>query len=183
EATVVAPGSDGLLFFPHLGGRSSPSVPHVRGGWLGATWSHTRAHFYRALLESMAYDYAGGLASIRHHAPGGVSGDVTVIGGGARSPLWNQIKADVLGLRYHVLANADRATLGSAIMAGHGVGIFPDMAATAQTMRHVTGTTLPDPARHGRYQPMAATYRDAYGHLDGVFRQLAGVRANRAVAG
>ena len=183
EAAAVAPGSDGLLFFPHLGGRSSPTVPHVRGGWLGATWSHTRAHFYRALLESMAYDYAGGLASIRHHAPGGVSGDVTVIGGGARSPLWTQIKADVLGLRYHVLANADRATLGSAIMAGHGVGIFPDMAATAQAMRHVTRTTMPEPARHRRYQPMAAAYRDAYGDLDGIFRRLAGLRANPAAEG
>ena len=116
-------------------------------------------------------------------APGGVSGDVTVIGGGARSPLWTQIKADVLGLRYHVLANADRATLGSAIMAGHGVGIFPDMAATAQAMRHVTRTTVPDPARHRRYQPMAAAYRDAYGDLDGIFRRLAGLRANPAAEG
>lgn len=183
EAAPLTPGSDGLLFFPHLGGRSSPVVPHVRGGWLGADWSHTRGHFYRALLESIAYDYALGLASIRHHAPAGISGDVTVIGGGARSGLWNGIKADVLELRYHALANADRATLGSALMAGHGVGLFPDMAAAARSMRQVTGTTHPDPARHRRYHPMATAYRDAYGHLDGLFRRLGEARAANEFAG
>lgn len=177
EAAPIAPGSDGLLFIPHLGGRSSPAAPDVRGAWLGADWSHTRAHFYRALLESMAYDYAEGLASIRHHAATGVSGDVTVIGGGARSSFWNQIKADVLGLRYHALSQADRATWGSALMAGHAVGIFPDMAATAVRLRHVVSTTAPDAARHARYQPMVAAYHAAYAQLAGIFGTLARVRA------
>lgn len=177
EAAPIAPGSDGLLFIPHLGGRSSPAAPEVRGAWLGADWSHTRAHFYRALLESMAYDYAEGLASIRYHAATGVSGDVTVIGGGARSPFWNQIKADVLGLRYHALSQADRATWGSALMAGHAAGIFPDMAATAVRLRHIISTTAPDAARHARYQPMVAAYHNAYAQLDDLFGALARVRA------
>jgi xylulokinase len=58
RAESVTPGADGLFFSPHLGGRICPSSPEMRGAWVGASWSHTQAHFTRAILESVAYEYA-----------------------------------------------------------------------------------------------------------------------------
>ena len=132
-AAGLPPGAQGLLFIPHLLGRSCPPDPAVRGAWLGFTWTHTRAHFYRALLEAIAYDYAQALAVLRQECPAMSNDVVRVIGGGAKSAVWNQIKADVLGLPYARLAESDRAALGCAILAGHGAGIYSDMAATARS--------------------------------------------------
>ncbi|MCB0023473.1 MAG: xylulose kinase, partial [Caldilinea sp.] len=115
-----------------LGGRASPVDPDQRGAWLGITWTHGPAHFYRAVLESIAYDYAGALAELRALAPGLRVDGVRVIGGGARSRVWNQIKADVLGIPYAPLRRPDVTTWGCAILAGHAAGIFPDMAAVAR---------------------------------------------------
>ncbi len=58
EAMDVPPGADGLFFSPHLGGRICPATPEMRGAWLGFSWGHSRAHFFRAVLESVAYEYA-----------------------------------------------------------------------------------------------------------------------------
>ena len=99
-AAEAPPGSDGLLFIPHLVGRACPSDPAVRGSWLGFTWTHTRAHFYRSVLESIAYDYAQALEIVRSYTPDVHFSEVRVVGGGANSDLWNQIKADVLGVPY-----------------------------------------------------------------------------------
>jgi xylulokinase len=65
----VAPGSDGLFFSPHLGGRICPSSPEMRGAWVGASWSHTQAHFTRAILESIAYEYAYYLKILKELLP------------------------------------------------------------------------------------------------------------------
>ncbi len=161
QAASLAPGSEGLLFIPHLVGRACPADPDVRGAWIGFTWTHTRAHFYRALLESIAYDFAQALEVVRDYFPDAAFSEVRVIGGGAKSPLWNQIKADVLGLPYVRLQREDVAALGCAIMAGHAVGIYPDMAATARrfapqsrgsspgpVIMSTTSPTWPPTARH-----------------------------------
>jgi len=54
----IPPGSDGLIFIPHLGGRVCPYNPYVRGSWFGFSWGHTKFHFYRAILEGIAYEYS-----------------------------------------------------------------------------------------------------------------------------
>jgi xylulokinase len=172
EAAAVLPGSEGLLFIPHLAGRACPSDPDVRGAWIGFTWTHTRAHFYRALLESIAYDFAEALAVVRHYFPDASFSEVRVIGGGAKSQLWNQIKSDVLGLPYVRLGREDVAALGCAIMAGHAAGLYPDMAATARRLAPVVSRTEPQPAYHDRYQPYVATYRQAYDDLRGLYTRL-----------
>ena len=149
RAADVPPGAEGLLFIPHLVGRACPSDPAVRGAWLGFTWTHTRAHFYRAVLESIAYDYAQALEIVRSYTPDVHFSEVRVIGGGAKSDLWNQIKADVLGVPYVRLPREDVAALGCAIMGGHAVGIYPDMAATAAALRARRSDAVePQPADH-----------------------------------
>jgi len=96
-AAEVGPGADGLLFLPHLQGRVCPSDADVRGLWMGFTWAHRKPHFYRAMLEAVAYEYAYYLGIEKALVPGAEFRETRVIGGGARSQLWNQIKSDVLG--------------------------------------------------------------------------------------
>jgi xylulokinase len=172
EAEGVAPGAEGLVFVPHLVGRSCPPDPDVRGAWLGFTWTHTRRHFYRAVLESIAYDFAQALDVVRAYFPDATFSEVRVIGGGAKSQLWNQIKADVLGLPYVRLQREDLAALGCAIMAGHAVGIYPDMAATAARFTPTTARVEPRPAYTDFYKPYVAAYEAAFDHLRGVYAQL-----------
>ena len=175
-AASVAPGSDGLLFVPHLAGRSCPPDRSVRGTWIGFTWTHKKKHFYRALLESIAYDFAQVLNVIRHYLPEQGFSDVRVIGGGADSQLWNSIKSDVLGLPYKRLHRKDTAALGSAIIAGHAVGLFPDMAETAFNFSKTGNCTEPDSSRHAIYEKYITAYAKAFDQLHDTYISLAALR-------
>jgi xylulokinase len=178
QAVELPPGAEGLLFIPHLGGRVCPSDPAVRGAWLGFTWTHQKAHFYKALLESIAYDYAQALKVLRGYCPDIDFREVSVIGGGANSKVWNQIKADVLGLPYLRLQHADRASLGCAIMAGYAVGLYTDMAETARRLSQVTSRIEVRPAYHERYQPYIDIYSQAFDQLRGLYEALHSIAKN-----
>jgi xylulokinase len=179
-AETVAPGSEGLLFIPHLAGRSCPPQPLVRGTWIGFTWTHKKKHFYRALLESIAYDFAQVLNVIRYYLPDQMFSDVRVIGGGADSRLWNSIKSDVLGLPYKRLQRKDSAALGSAIIAGHAVGLFPDMAQTALNFSKTGKGIKPDNSRHVIYKKYSAAYAKSFNQLNDAFISLAALRQEPA---
>ena len=158
-AEPVPPGADGLFFSPHLGGRICPATPQMRGAWLGFSWAHTQAHFYRAVLESVAYEYSWYLAILREAIPALALSEARAIGGGARSPLWNQIKADVLGVPYQRLAGNEFGAWGSAMIAGKAAGLFDDLAAVASAHARLDGDpTRPDAQRHALYAPLAARY-------------------------
>ena len=176
-AAELPPGSDDLLCIPHLMGRACPNAPDTRGAWVGFTWTHGRAHFYRALLESVAYEYALACRALRTALPDIALGEVRVIGGGAGSDLWNRIKADVLGLPYVRLALQDAATLGCAILAGHAAGLIPDMAAVARRVARPGARYLPDTAAHDRYRACVDAYRTALRHLGGAYAALADLRS------
>ena len=179
-AERVAPGADGLLCVPHLMGRACPNEPDARGAWVGFTWTHGRAHFYRALLESVAYEYALACRALRAAAPDIALEEVRVTGGGAASDLWNRIKADVLGLPYVRLAVPDASTLGSAILAGHAVGLIPDMAAVARGAARPGVRILPDTTAHERYRGCVDAYRTALRSLGGAYAALADLRSASA---
>ena len=182
QATAVPPGAEGLLFIPHLVGRACPNDPDVRGCWIGFTWTHERPHFYRALLESIAYDYAQALNVVREYLPDATFSEVRIIGGGAKSSLWNQIKADVLGLPYVLLPRQDVAALGCAIMAGHAVGIYSDMAATAKRFAPPGQRIEPRTAYHDYYKPFVTAYQESFGDLRGVYARLTSLSRQPFVA-
>ncbi len=161
KANLVPPGADRLFFIPHLGGRACPTRTNYRGAWVGFTWAHKREHFYRAILESIAYDQALAFRSLLAAHPAAAVTEIIVYSGGARSRLWNQIKADVMGLPYVALAREDLSALGAAIIAGHAVGIYDDMAATAERLTQRSAHFPPNPARHAFYRE----YTDCYGRL------------------
>jgi len=130
-AEKLEPGSNRLLFIPHLGGRVCPNDPHLRGLWMGFSWNHRREHFYRSILEAIAYEYALYLRIQRDLQPDQQFDELRGIGGGAKSRIWNQIKADVLQIPYVKLEQEEFATLGGAIIAGRMVGFWKDLVEVA----------------------------------------------------
>ncbi len=154
-AAAIPPGSDGLFFSPHLGGRICPATPEMRGAWLGFSWGHTRAHFSRAILESIAYEYAWYLRVLREYIPARELTEARAVGGGARSDTWNQMKADVLGVPYQRLARSEFGAWGAAMIAGKAAGIYDDLAATAAAHAQPAGSPLrPSAERHALYRPL-----------------------------
>jgi xylulokinase len=158
-AEFISPGSDGLLFSPHLGGRICPADPAMRGAWTGFSWGHTQAHFFRAILESIAYEYAFYLKILKAQLPGLTLVETRAVGGGARSPVWNQIKADVLGVPYQRLQRSEFGTWGSALIAGKAAGIFDDLAEAAEQHAQPKGGAFqPISENHSTYQPLIERY-------------------------
>jgi xylulokinase len=158
KAQAIPPGSDRLLFLPHLGGRVCPSQPSLRGAFFGLNWSHTKAHLYRAILESVAYEYAYYQRIVHSLLPELQFTETRAIGGGARSQVWNQIKADVLNTPYVTLNRQEFAVLGSAILAGYAVGVFKDLAGVAQSLVAPTSRIEPRPKVYQAYQPFVEQY-------------------------
>jgi xylulokinase len=155
----IAPGSDGLFFSPHLGGRICPSSPEMRGAWVGVSWSHSQAHFARAILESIAYEYAYYLKILKELLPKLELVEARVVGGGARSGIWNQIKADILNVPYQRLKGNEFGAWGAAMIAGKAAGLIPDLAAHAEKTAILNGKPFfPSRENHEIYLPMIERY-------------------------
>lgn len=173
QAAEIAPGSEKLIFQPHLGGRVCPSDANTRGLYVGLNWAHNRAHLYRAMLEGVGYEYAYYLSIVHSLLPDFEVQETRVIGGGAKSGLWNQIKADILGVPYVRLNRSEFGVLGSAILAGHAVGEFDDLAATAERFTQTTDRTEPNRENHQFYQPLTKQYVELFDATKPVFDALA----------
>lgn len=159
SALEAPPGCEGLLFSPHLGGRVCPAAPEMRGAWIGFSWGHTRKHFFRAIAESIGYEYAGYLRILRELAPELRMVEARVIGGGARSEAWNQIKADILSVRYEQLTRQECATWGSAMVAGKAAGLITDIKEVATTFAPLGGKAfMPNPDLQSTYDAALDRY-------------------------
>ena len=147
-AEKVEPGSNGLTFMPYLCGSIIPKYnPDARGAFLGFTMEHGRAHAVRAILESVAFMLQENLEYL------GVScSEIRSMGGGALSPLWCRIKADVTGKKIVTLKSTEAACLGSAIIAGVGAGIYTSVP-------EACGKLV---ATDKEYYPSGTDYSDAY---------------------
>jgi len=178
KARKLPPGSEGVMCIPHLGGRWNPVEPDVRGLWIGFGWGHRKEHLYRSILESVAYEYALYMARMRELWPQADFHQVRVISGGGRSRLWNQIKSDVLGIPYGKLDQHDLATWGSALIAGHAVGIFPDLVAAARARAKVEDEQQPEGAANESYKPYVALYPTLFARNRDTFGDLAGITTN-----
>ena len=175
NAAKLPPGSDKLFFIPHLGGRACPTNTNYRGSWLGFTWTHKREHFYRAVLESIAYDQYLAFQSLQAAHPEAEVTEITVYGGGSQSALWNQIKADVMGLPYSSLAREDLSALGDAILAGYALGIYDDMAETAERFVKQAGRFEPKAEVHTFYRQYAEYYGRLLDQVEPAYDDLASV--------
>jgi xylulokinase len=171
-AKDIPAGSDGLFFSPHLGGRICPSSASMRGAWVGASWAHRQAHFFRAILESVAYEYAYYLSILRELIPDLSITQARAVGGGARSREWNRIKASVLGVPYQKLNGNEFGTWGAAMIAGKSVGMINDLADHALKTAVVEGDPLnPNPQDQTVYAPLVARYIRLQGLLNTFFTE------------
>jgi xylulokinase len=158
EEASACPGGR-LLFVPHLGGRILPSAPHARGAWVGLDLSQTRGDLARAVLESVAFEYAGFLEKALALFPDLVPRDVRVIGGGGDDALWNRIKASALGLPYVRLERESFSCWGAAMVAAAAVGAVDDLAATALATTAEAGRIMPDSSLQSLYDRRKRDYR------------------------
>lgn len=154
EATNVSPGSEGLLFLPYLSGERTPHPdPLARGAWVGLTIRHSRPHLTRAVLEGVAFGIKDSFTLIQGAGLGGIE-QVRVSGGGAKSALWRQIMADVLGAELVTVNTTEGAAYGAALLAAVGAGFYGTVDEACQATIEITGRTEPGPA--------AAAYADVY---------------------
>ena len=156
-------GSEGLIFIPHLEGRGYPNNPGMRGQWRGFTRNHTSSHFYRSILEGTAYEYALYMEKIKQLTYGPKETDrpaftVRGVGGGAKSRVWNQIKADVLGCQYCTITREDVSILGQGIIASAAFGGEKNITETVQHIVKPKEVFQPDRERHERYREMILKY-------------------------
>ena len=169
EASSIDPGSNGLLFNPHFGGRVCPNDPGVRGSWIGLNWGHSRAHMFHSIMESIAYEYSMYLNIVKELFGDLQFARVISIGGGAKSNLFCSIKSNVLGIPYAMLKSGDTATLGSALVAGYGAGIFDDIASVAENFSKVEETVDYDFGIHNRYAGYVGLYRKVFVALSDIY--------------
>jgi len=135
------------FFVPHLGGRVSPAWPGLRGSWVGLSWDASVGTMFRAMLEGVALEYALYQRALRLLLPRFELREVRVTGGGERSPVWNQLKADRLQARVVGLTRCGGAPMGAALLAGYGTGVFPDLAEVAKKWIELGRAFEPDPAK------------------------------------
>lgn len=174
EAATVAAGSEGLVMIPHLQGAMAPeNNGEARGALVGLTLRHGRAHVARAILESISYVIRRNIEVLE--TLGMQIPEIRSLGGGSRSRIWKQIEADVAGRPVAVTEQEEAATLGAAILAGVGVGLYADAPEAARQMVRVRETFDPDPRLVGRYDEYYAVYQETYQALCPVYTSLAGV--------
>jgi len=170
QAAAVEAGSEGLIMLPHLTGAYSPEYnPFARGVFYGFTLYHHRGHFVRAVLEAIAYMLRRNLELI---AGAGVHPvEVRSTGGGALSPLWRQIKSDVLNLPVVSLEESNTALLGNAMLAALAVGAFDSLEQAAGSMVRVADRLEPQPVNVPVYERAYQRYCQLNDNLDPLFRQ------------
>lgn len=163
EVTAVAaespPGCDGLTFLPYLTGERTPHPdPHATGAFVGLTVRHDRSHMARAVLEGVAFGLRDAFELVRAAAPD--IDEVRVTGGGARSPVWRQILADVLSAELATVGADEGAAYGAAALAAVGAGWSSDVEAL--TDRWVEATEAESPGggwdATGAYERYRALY-------------------------
>ena len=162
-AAAAPLGAGGLLFLPYLAGERTPHMdPRARGAFLGLTARHERGDLVRAAMEGVTLALFDAFAVLVEQ---GASPDrIVMAGGGARSPFWRQLVADVFGLPVHALATADQSAMGAALLAATGVRDL-DPIATARAWSDYASPQSPDARRHARYQELLGLFRDAYGQV------------------
>ena len=157
ETLTVRRGSDGLMCFPYVEGASIPvQDDHARASFAGIAGHHALPHFVRATLEGIAYQYPALLEAL--HDRGLRVDKLTISDGEARSPEWNQIKADVLGQPLTPALRVEAPSIGAAILGGMASGAFASARAGVDAVVELADPVLPDPAGLQQYALLRAEW-------------------------
>lgn len=172
-AEAVEPGSEGLIFLPYMAGERSPIWnPNAKGVFFGLDFSKTKGHMIRAAMEGVAF-------SLKHNLDiaeqtGAKVQELRAMGGSANSLLWTQMKADITGKPIAVPASDTATTLGAALLAGVGVGMYDSFEdAVMQTVK-VSRHHQPNPENHKKYMENYETYLALYENLKELMNKTGG---------
>src|ERR1017187_252004 len=161
EAASVPPGCDGVLWAPYLMGERTPHLdPQARAALLGLAANHGRGHIIRAILEGVAFSLRDSF-SIFAEMKVPVT-DIRLGGGGARSPLWRQIQADVYGHAVEVVEAEEGAAYGAALLAGVGAKTWASVDEACQQSVRISKKIEPDPATSALMNQQYELYRRIY---------------------
>ena len=170
-AARLSPRRDDPIFLPYLCGERTPHLdPAARGVFFGLSLEHSQLQLYRAVMEGVAFALKDALLLLESlHLP---VERIVASGGGAASPLWLQIQADVLGREIHTTACREQAGLGAAILAAAGCGIWRDIPEACSQMVH-PGTlhAKPNPEHQAVYEENYRLYRELYPRLAPLYRR------------
>jgi xylulokinase len=171
-AEKAAVGSEGLIFLPYLNGDKTPhSDENARGVFFGLSYRHGAGDICRAVMEGVTYSLRDTLEIIRKF--GQEVAEVRANGGGAKSPLWLQIQADIFNARIVTMNIEDGTAAGASIMAAVGAGYFSSVEEACETMLKVTGVTEPISANVAVYNEYYETYRSLYPALRDLYGKQA----------
>ncbi len=164
EATQIRSGSDGLIFLPYMAGERSPLWDkNAKGVFFGLQYNKTRAHMIRAVMEGCAYSLYHNLKTAEE---AGVSAnELIAMGGAANSKLWTQIKSDVTGKVIKVPQSDTATTLGAAILAGVGTGVYKSFKEAIDRTISITRVHQPDIKAHDHYMKGYEIYIELYEKL------------------
>jgi xylulokinase len=161
EAAAIAPGADGVLWAPYLMGERTPHLdPGIRAALIGLAATHTRGHIVRAVLEGVAFSLRDSFTIFNEL--GIPVRRVRLGGGGARSPLWREIQANVYGHPVETVDADEGAAYGAALLAGVGSGVWPSVDEACDTLVRSSVAAVPDSATAELMTQRYAAYGRVY---------------------
>jgi xylulokinase len=161
-AAQAPPGSEGLFFTPYILGERTPHMdPKARGNFLGLTLRHRRAHLVRAVMEGVVFSLRQGLDLMM--ALGITPRRIVASGGATNHPLWLQLQADIFGRPIYRTTTQEAAALGAALLAGTGIGIYPDIqTACQQIVQFIDEVIYPQPENTSIYAEAYSIFCEIY---------------------
>jgi xylulokinase len=170
-AAQAPPGSEGLVFLPYLTGERTPHLdPRARGAFVGLNLRHTLPHLTRSVMEGVTYSLKDCLDLMI--GLGVPVTEVRATGGGARSPLWRQLQADVFGLPVRRTSTDEGPAFGAALLAGVAAGAYSDVFDACEVVQLNPDEDVPDPDRHEMYERYHSAYADLYAATAPVMHRL-----------
>jgi len=167
-AAAVMPGCDGLIALPHLSGSMAPDInSKAKGVFYGFTLNHTRAHFTRAIMESIGFIIRRNIEALEN--AGLHVSEMRSSGGGSKSHLWNQIKSDIIKKPLVTVECPEAACLGAAILAGTAVGIFESIENACESMAVEKNRFVPNQCNAYAYDTAYSDYIRLFHDLNGMF--------------
>lgn len=161
----------GLLMLPHFAGSGTPVFDTAsKGVIVGLTFATSKAELAKAVLEGLTYELKLNLELLKK---GGVTiHELRAIGGGAKSPLWLQMKADITGIPVVVPRVIEAACWGAALLAGAGAGCYASISEAAERSVVMKKSYLPDPIQSQGYAALYDVYKTLYPTLKSVLHNL-----------
>ena len=172
QAEIGKLGENSVFYLPYLMGERSPhNNPKARAMFIGMSMDTTRADMTQAVLEGVAFGLRDSLEVAR--SLGNHITSSRICGGGAKSPLWRRIIANVMNLKLEIMESEEGPAMGAAILAAVGCGEYPDVETAAKQIVHVVETVEPEEELVRKYEERYQKFREIYPTVKALYDSLA----------